>query len=265
MAKNSISGYILLSMPSSDVQPLGLLSLQNKGVVNTTAVRIDDLFVDSSKALPLISKDTILSPGINKTLSWDIDVNSHISLLQGLLNYIKLSALFKLKKNKTVKVNLLDARKNNVNEFELDAFINAAKVNQASEAFVEMLEENKLYVITDILKCKNYSLEYSDEKGIEAGVEANATALGEGGITAVLGKTNIDNYTGQGENYITIALKAYQIHFEKNKENGKISCRIRNQAKFNTALDYGKFDGEILNGETLLNETINVGNSMILK
>ncbi|GEM_PF-3580650 len=253
MATNDISGYVLLSMPTDQVKPLGILTKQNKTIVNSTAARIDNLFIDSEVPLPLISDDYLVSANINKTISMEVSVDNHLSLLESLLKYVKLSASFKLDKNKSVKINLMEAKKNTVNEFELDAYINSSKLNKAAKSFISMLENDELFVVTDILKCKKYSLEYTDGKSIDAGLEAAAGNVGDLGAAFHAGKTGEDVAVNEGEEYLTIAVKAYRIFFVRDKRSGEISYRIRKDDVIKTVLDDEDFPGE-----KLLAETVNI-------
>jgi len=251
MSNNSISGYTLLSMPTNQVQPLSLLHLQKKGVANTLAVRVDKLFTGSEVPVPLPSEDYVVSAGIDKTVTVDIDVDSHLSLLEGLLNYLKISGSFKLHKNRSVKVNLIEARRKNVDEFDLDAYINSSSVNKASSMFSEMLERNELYVVTDVLKCKKYSLEYSNQRNMEAGAEVAAATLGEGGVKVQADKQASDRSVNEGDEYITIAVKAYRIYAVKDKKSGSLKFRLRKEDVIDTIYGEEDFPGEVLTEETV--------------
>lgn len=251
MPVNDISGYVLLSLPTDQIQPLGLLSFQDKTVANTTGAQINNLFVDSEVPLPLISQDYLVSSNINKSVSLEISVDSHLSLLEGLLKFLKLSATFNLQKNRSVKVNLLDARKNNVNEFELDAYINSAKLNRAAKTFIEMLQNDRLYVVTDILKCKKYSLEYADQKTTDSGLEAEAAAVGDTEAKVHTGNTGTTSSVNEGEDFITIGVRAYRIYYKKDKKTGEESYRIRKDDVIKTVLADEDFPGQLLAAETI--------------
>ncbi|MBR9997379.1 MAG: hypothetical protein KFF73_00340 [Cyclobacteriaceae bacterium] len=249
MPTDNISGYVLLSMPTTQVQPLYLLSFQKKNTANITAARLDNLFVDSEVPLPVISGDLPVSADINKTLSVEISVDNHLALLEGLLKFMKLSASFKLQKNKSVNVQLFDAKKNNVNEFNLDAYINSAKLNRTAKSFVGMLEEDELYVVTDILKCKKYSLEYTNERTMDAALDAGASMTGDTSGNFHAGKSGSDKAVNEGDEYITIGVKAYRIYYLKDKKTGEESYRIRKDDVIRTILDDEDFPGEMLSAE----------------
>lgn len=252
MPTNNISGYTLLSLPTDQVQPLGILTFEKKGIVNTTAVRIDNLFSESEVALPVPPDDFSVSSDVSKTLTLEVNVDNHLSLLEGLLKFLKFSTSFKLDKNKSVKIHLLEAKKRPVNEFQLDAYISSAKVNEKGKAFVELLRNDELYVITDVLLCKKFSMEYADGKAMEIAAKAEAAAVGDLDIKVDTKKTASDITTNEGEKYITIGVKAYRIFFIKDKNTGEESYRIRKDDKIDIVLDDEDFPGEMLNAPTII-------------
>ena len=251
MPANNVSGYVLLSLPNNQVQPLNLLTYQSKTEANSTASRVDDIFVDSEVSLPAPSEDFALSSDINKSVAVDVSVSAHLSLLEGLLDFLKISALFKLQKNKSIRIHLLNAKKNTVNEFKLDAYINGAKLNTLAKSFVEMLENDELYVVTDVLKCKKYSLEYIDKKSSKTEFTIEAPKIGGGGADVLTGKNISESLVYEGDDYLTIAVKAYRIYYIKDEDSGEVSYRIRKDDVIRTVLNDEDFPGEMLNTETI--------------
>lgn len=251
MATDNISGYCLLSMPSDQVQPLGLLSFQGKGIANSTGVAVGDIFIKSEIALPLISQDYNLSTTMSKSVAIEIAVDTHLSLLEGLLNFMKISASFKLKKSRSVRLNMFDAKKNMVNEFKLDAYINSAQINRISPAFTDMLLNNELYVITDILKCRKYSIEYTNNTKTDTALKAAVPAMAEGGLSVQTGRADSDRAIYEGGDFITIGIKAYRIFYVKDDRTGEESFRIRLDDTIKTVKDDEDFPGEVLNADTV--------------
>jgi hypothetical protein len=228
-----------------------LLTSQSKSTANSTGVRINNIFVDSEVPLPLLSEDFVVSSDINKSISVDVSVSSHLSLLEGLLDFLKISALFKLEKNKSLRIHLLGARKSVVNEFELDAYINSSKLNARGKSFVDMLRNNELFVVTDILKCKKYTIESIDKKDSRTEFKVDAPKIGEGGVEVKSGKNITDTSVYEGDDYITIALKAYKIYYKKDEDTGEETYRIRKDEVLKIVLDDEDFPGETLNTETI--------------
>jgi hypothetical protein len=234
MAGDTISGYCLVCMPSDQVQPLGMLSMEEKGVATLRGFTISDLFVDSEVALPFISKDFNFSTEVNKSLAVELSVDGNLSLLQQLLAYVKGSASFKLEKNRTVTVHLMSPKKNIVNDFKLDAYINTARVNDISPTYTELLNKSQLYVITDILKCKKYTLEYTHSNSFDASIDAKAPLQGEASAGIHTANSGTDNAINDGDDYITIGVIAYQILYYIDNVTGAERYRIRRDEKVKT-------------------------------
>ncbi|HEY5771002.1 MAG TPA: hypothetical protein VIS75_00185 [Chitinophagaceae bacterium] len=251
MATDDFSGYCLLSMPTDQVKPLHLLTLKEKKVANTTSMTLSNIFTDSEVPLPLASEDYLVSSGINKSVSVELSIDSHLSLLEGLLKFLKLSGVFKLEKKSFVTVNMIDARRNSVIESEVDAFINSAKLNTKALTFIEMLRKNELFVITDILKCKKYSIQNSAEKNVGGNLEGAAAGKTDAGARFHTSKKNQDSSVNEGEEYITIAVKAFRIKYIKDETTGQESYRIRKDDVIKTIKDDEDFPGELLQLETV--------------
>ena len=145
---------------------------------------------------------------------------------------------------------MVDAKKNKINEFKLDAYINSAKVSGASPNFLEMLRNDEIFVITEILKCRTYSLDYADSRKVDSGMDVNAGAAGEGSANLHKDNARNDTQANQGEEFITIGIKAFRIFYLLDKATGVESFRIRLDDKLRTIKDDEDFPGESLPGGT---------------
>ncbi|MHA4810834.1 hypothetical protein ACX0G9_22190 [Flavitalea flava] len=253
MADSNISGYCLVSMPSDQIKPLSILSMEKTGIANMTGATIEDFFIDSEVALPAISPDYNLSTEVNRSVSVELSVDGHLSLLQTLLSFLKLSASFKLEKNRSVTVQLMEAKKNTVNEFKLDAFINSALTSKIAPSFLELLHNDQLFVVTDILKCKKYSFAYNNNTKTDSGITADAPLQGD--VTAGIhtGSSGHDSVIYEGDQFITIGVIAYRIFYKKDKATGEDSYRIRREESLRTVKDDEDFPGETLTTNTTIN------------
>lgn len=249
MASDSISGFVLLEMPSDNVKPLSLLSQTSKEV-STTGMTIKDLFPESDTALPLISPDYNISSKVDRSLMVEISVDSHLNLLQSLLKFLNLSASFNLQKSKSVMVNMIDAKKNIVNEFKLDSYINSGKLDTHSPSIVELLKNNKLFVVTEILKCKKYSIGYVVAKSIDSGTTAKMPNVADISARVHTGNNSSNDLTNEGDEYITLAVKAFRIYFQEDK-NSTVSYRIRKDDSIKIIKGDEDFPGELLNAATV--------------
>ncbi len=256
MTTNNFSGYCLLNSPSDQVQPLTVLTSVNHTEAEIKGFNLTDLFVKSSEGLPVINRNGNLSATINKSVSVDLSVDGNLTLLQELLTFLKLSASFKLQKNKTLRLHMIEPKIDTVNEFQLDGYINNAEVSTISPTFSEALQNNQIYVVSSIIKCRKYSLEYLNSNSTDSGVQATVPMAGE--LSAGVHTSNSDNdiISSEGDNYITIGVKAYQILCVDDNYLGTRSYRIRRDEKIKSIKGDEDFPGN-----TLQVEKVNVSKS----
>lgn len=246
MQTNLISGYVLLNMPTDKVQPLKLLTLEKKGVANTTNVKLQDLFTSNEAGTP-VTEDFNLTNLINNTVTLDVSIDAHVSLLQALLKYVKLSVGFDYKKTKSVNVHLIDAKSTTVNEFNLDNFISNAFVKTSTGTFYEMLIKDQLFVVTDILKCKKYSISNAKDGKAGGGIEAGSEVIGEISANASVANSGSRVLENSGDDYLTIGIKAYRIYCQVDEKSKTLTCRIRKSTdEIKRILAEEDFPGDLL-------------------
>jgi hypothetical protein len=250
MADENLSGFCLLSLPDPQIQPLSLLIATDKNRAEVTNVNLEDIFPTSEEGLPVPSKDFAVFTGIDKSLVVETAVEGNANLVQHLLGWLKLNGSLKLDKNRTVRIHLQNAVKKNINEFKLDGYICHGTPSHRSPAFLDLLNANRLFVITDIIKCKDYSFEYLDKKELETSVNATAPLQGDATIKVSTARSSNDKMVYSADDAITIAVKAYRILFVKDKTTGVNYYRIRKEDKIPTIKLVGKagenFDGDML-------------------
>ena len=114
-----------------------------------------------------------------------------------------------------------------------------------------MLNASQLFVVTDIIKCRKYSFEYSSNKVTDARLKIE-TPLDGGGNAGVRTENTANedmSYEGEGDEEITIAVKAWRILCSHDKKTGIDSYRIRKEEGFKTVKSEEKFSGEPLDAE----------------
>lgn len=248
---NTIAGYCLLSAPSDQVKPFTIITSSNGVDAQVKGFKLTDMFTKSNAGLPTVKKNGNMSGTVNKMLSIDLAVDSNLTLLEELLRFLKLSVSFKLQKNKTLRLHMIEPKIDTVNDFQLDAFINNANVSTLSPTYTEALENDELYVVSSILKCRKYSLEYVDSNNTKSGLEAAVPLAGKLGAGVSTNKVSNDTISSEGTDYITIGVKAYQIIYYQD-ENGKVSFRIRQDEKLKTMKGDEDFPGKLLHAEKVV-------------
>ena len=245
-------GFILLEIPTENVHPLQILTKGENGTVYLQNFTIKDIFPKSEYALPVMSSDLEIPSGMEMAADLNLSINSNISILQSLLKLIGSSAIASFDQNKinSIKLILNFPKKNTVNEFKLDAYINKATMNEDSVSFKKMLLKDEVYVITEIIKCKDFTLVASDSNTINAEASASLPEIGnlESGLSHKTDRSNSQNY--KGNSYLTIGIKAYRILYDKSFW-GKGGFRISQEKEIKTIKGEERFSGESLMAETI--------------
>ncbi|HLZ87147.1 MAG TPA: hypothetical protein VKQ52_07905 [Puia sp.] len=252
MADANLAGFCLLALPNPQIQPLSILTSKDKSHAETTNVDIKNIFVDNTEPLPRPTMDAAILKDASRSVVVELSVEGNANLLQHLLSFLKLSATFKLEKSRSIMVRLENARKTGVNEFDLDAFVNSAKASQKSETFLEMLNKNELFVVTDIIKCKKYAFEYSDNKVTSAQLKVDTPLDGGGNAGVHTTNSAKEDMTYEGDEDITLAVKAYRILYNHDKKTGRDKYRIRKEEALATVKGPEKFSGDRLDAELVL-------------
>lgn len=234
MAEATLSGFCLLGLPSPLIQPLGILTTSSKSQGETTNFTARDIFVENTAPYPHPDPDAHILKDASRSLVVELSVEANVNLLQHLLSFLHLSARFKHQDRRSILIHLEDAKRKGVNEFRLDSFINSSKASKKSETFLEMLRKNELLVITDIIKCRKYSFEYSDSKITSAQLKVDSSIDGSGKAGLQLSKAASEEMTYASDMDITLAVKAYRILYSLDKKTGLEKYRIRKDETLKT-------------------------------
>ncbi len=209
-------GYTWASLPSTDIRPLQLLVRTGPGVAEQMNTDLSKLFVPNNVPVPLASLDRDLPAELNLSQKLDATVSANASFLQNLLKIFTgdVSASVSWDKHASVDMTLNNARKQVVDLIDLDSYIHDATVNKAAQSFVEKLKSDQLYVITEIIKSKSFSV--SMEKGTDAEIAAEIpTQVATGKVK--IGKDNSGKLlmTANSDKDLTVAIRAVRIFFDK--------------------------------------------------
>ena len=210
-------GYTMLSMPSTEITPLLLLVKTSAGEVGNLNAGIEDLFEPVNRALPVISEDIPLPSAISGTETVDLKIDSNLSLLKALTKIFSsnASAQFSLEQKKNVKFKLNNPKKNYVNIIKLDSFIQDARINTSAKSILERLKNSDLYVITEVVKTKSFSFEDEADSKTSAGIELPLKNIAEAKTDVDVKKDKARLIDYEGTDYQAIAIKAYQILYDK--------------------------------------------------
>ncbi len=202
-------GFNFVKMP----RPIHILDLFAKDQTGhlIPVGNITDLFIKKTEELPENKIDQPVPSEIGGLLDKKVDMKLSLSLLKGFLpKSIGFESAFNNANN--ISFSFLDAQLDSTNLLQLDIFLNDANVQEKSQGYKDRLKDSEIYVVTDVLKSKSFSIEALgsndaslkiDGPEIEKVVEANAAL-----------KRSTENKAKiiyEGDTNLAIGIKAAQI------------------------------------------------------
>ena len=211
------SGFTLVSLPRADIKPLSLLLKTSKGVVERLNSPIKTLFEPVNMQPPSISKDVDLPSTFGGTEKMDLKTETNLSFLKGLLKAFASSATanFSLQNKNSINFKLEDAKTNFVDIIKLDAFIQDAQINEQAKTILERLKNDDLYVVTEVIKAKSFTLEDDAQADLSASLNVPVKNVAEAKTELDIKKERTYKVENKDGVYCTIAIKAYQILYDK--------------------------------------------------
>ncbi len=209
------AGYIMVINPRSEVLPLDLLSKSGKSIqlLNSPAY---ELFIAQSKAPPLI-KDKGMAENMNTEEVLDLNIESHAALLDKLVSIIhtKASADLSFNKQKQVTVQINKPTCSYVSEIALDSFLQDAHINEDAAGTMEKLYDGELYIITEIIKSRSFSIEddHAEQIALNANIAVHDIADTSASVSSNRGRKELIKH--DNDTALTFAVKAKQILYDK--------------------------------------------------
>lgn len=248
-------GYALVMAPTNRIKPYSLLSLKNATEVTEAYTSIDSIFEKGGTSLPILNYEM---PGnMSENIQLDLKIDADLTLFESLLKFVgsHASADFNYEKNDTINVKLTEPKSDAVeNMAKIDAYINSATLVEGALTFIKDLKHDKLFMVTEILKCNNFVIENISgrQTSVQAGVAVKGMAEADAGVSSNKNITGSLSYTG--EEYLTIGLKAWRIFYEKSFLNllGKGSFRIRTSPDIKIVKGGEDYPGEQLQTSYIL-------------
>jgi len=254
----NLNGYTLVAVPSDRLKPLHLLVMTEHKVARDTDSTIDEIFKIGKAPLPIINENYTLPSSMNNDIILDLKVSADLKLLEGLLKLVKSNAStgFNYNSNSTIKIKLLDPKSDSVPVAKLDAYIHNSTLNDDASSFISELKNDKLFVVTEIMKCKNFTIENISERKTNATAEVTINQIGETKNELENSSNRINEMTYTGDDYLTVGLKAWRIFYEKEWMNlfgkGKFRIRTSDDLKIVREVKKGEeFPGELMQPETI--------------
>lgn len=252
------AGYCWVRMPDDQIAPLQLLKRKKSGEVDQLNTSITTIFEPNTYSLPAVSRDVELTKQISGEEVIDLKLQANVSVLQGLLKVFSKNADadYNYQNSNTGTFSLVEPKRNYIDVGVLDSFISNATLLTSAQTTIEDLKNDDLYVITEIIKTKGFTLETSAANKNAAGINLGTT-VADGNASFEANRSSKNIMKQEGDTYITVAVKAYRIYYKRPGlfSNKPATFRIKQQdldvvRKSESGVsELEKFDGTLLNND----------------
>ena len=209
-------GYSAVRLPRESIRPLQVVEKQKDAL--TILGDLSDLF-SGGQSLPAVGPDR-QAAFINGKKSRALDINVGLTLLGGIVGSmtgakLKLDAAYKGASSLTFEFE--DAQVSEVNQLAVNKFISGNKVDTSvGGGILKALEEDRLYVITSIVKSKKFKTQATQSDGSSVQVDIPVVKEMVGGAVQIQsGGSSDSNITFEGANPLVFGFQAAQMEFEK--------------------------------------------------
>lgn len=210
-------GYNVVQLPRADLHPTQLL-VENKKRLQRVGELLS-VFVPNADApgVPPISDDQ-QGPDVSGTQSADLDIGVGLNILGGLISALGGSTLginFAYAKASTIQFGFSSTWTNYTEMALIDTFLAASKVNPYARAIAEMLNNDKVYIVTGTLKANKISVIAKDSGKKSIGIEVPVIQNAIGGNIKVGANHASDGVvTFEGKTPLVFGFQAVQLIFD---------------------------------------------------
>lgn len=207
--------FIMVINPRGDISPLDLLSKSGDGIqpLNSPAY---ELFLTQSQAPPAI-RERAMSDKTDTEEVLDLNIESHAKLLDKLssLLHSNISADFSFQKQRRLIVKLLKPVNSYVSEVALDTFLQSAQLNDAAAGTINKLNEGELYIITETIKSKSFSIEEEKDEHLSLNTNVGVHDIADASANVSSNKGRKELVKHNSDTELVFAIKAKQIFYDK--------------------------------------------------
>lgn len=210
-------GYNVVQLPRIDMRPTHLLMANGKKLQRLGELTSVFTHDPSDPPPPKMSSDR-QGPSIAITKSAAMEAGVGLNILGGLISALGGSTLglnLAYAKAKKVEMEYSGTLENNVEVALLDQFLAGASINQFSRAAKQMLEKDKVYVVTSTLKAATLTVSATDSNKNSLGIDVPVLSNAIGGNLKVSSSgEGSSKLTFKGDVPLVFAFQAIQLIFE---------------------------------------------------
>jgi len=256
MGKNDASigllksiGYVTVRIPRANLRPLQVFEKTDNNLVYRG--ELDSLFKNSQSALPLISADEEMA-NVNGKRSSEQKIGVGISILGNIIGALggsKLGLEIGFKNASSGAFEFQNVYNNGIEPFRLEEYLSTADINPALPASAKLLEADKLYVVTSIIKSNKFGFDTKNSSG--QGVKVDVPVIQQivgGSVNVERSSESETKVSFEGAHKLVFGVKAMQMVYEDGKfrllKQSKPDVGAFEKAATNESV--GDFEAELL-------------------
>jgi hypothetical protein len=209
-------GYNIVRLPKADILPLQLL-YKNGNDLERLGDATKLLTAGESISVPQVKRNTAVA-NINGVRSGDVKIGLGISLLGTIIGAMGGSSLgleTQYNSARTASFEFLDVLEDSIEIIDLDMYLGDADINPAGIYAGKLLEADKLFITTSVLKSAKISFEAKDRSGIGVGVDVPAIQGVVSGSVKVSSEVNSSTkITYEGKIPLVFGFQAVQLYYD---------------------------------------------------
>jgi hypothetical protein len=208
--------YAVVRLPRENVRPL--LILEKQGNDLTVLGELTDLFGAGQASIPAVGPDQ-QAAFINGKRTRSLDINVGLNLLGGIIgamtgSKLKLDAAYK--KASSLTFEFEDVKVSEISQLSLNKFLSGTKPDPTvGQGILKALEDDRLYVITSVIKSKKFKTEATQSNGTSVGVDIPVVKEMVGGAVQIKSEGTSDSkVTYEGQMPLVFGFQAARMEFE---------------------------------------------------
>ena len=213
--------YNVVRLPRTGIRPLQILEKQGNDLV--VLGEVPDLFRAGAAALPPVSMDE-QAAFINGKRTRDLTISVGLSLLGNIIGAMtgtKVKLDLGYKRASALAFEFQDVKVNGVNQLQLSKFLTAASIDESVGPPAKLLEADKLYLITSVVKSAKFTAEALKNGGVSVDVDVpiiKAVVGGAVGVKSVNASNSKISYEGSAP--LVFGFQAVRMEFEQGRFKG---------------------------------------------
>lgn len=211
-----MAGYNIVRLPKADIQPLQLLykngdDLERLGAVTRLLTAGDNI------AVPALSLDTRVA-NISGSRTGDMKIGLGLSLLGtiiGAMGGSKLGLETQYKNARHAVFEFTDVFEDKCEVVDLDQYLGDADINPASVYVSKLLEADKLFITTAIIKSNKFNFDAKDSSGVGVQVDVPAVqGIVSGNVKVGTESSTSTKLTYEGKIPLVFGFQAVQLFYD---------------------------------------------------